>query len=74
MQDPVKFREYADECKKLAQTASGENRAALLRIAKAWITCAEDVERDRRRPDRDAGPGAADRSGRDVGVKGKGGD
>jgi hypothetical protein len=49
MQDPVKFREYADECKKLAQTATGANRATLLRIAAAWIACAEDVERDRKR-------------------------
>jgi hypothetical protein len=67
MQDPVKFREYADECKKLAQTASGANRAALLRIAAAWITCAEDVERDRARAGPGGKPGSTDPSSRDGG-------
>jgi hypothetical protein len=48
MQDPVKFREYAEECKRLAQQTAGENRAILLEIAKAWINCAEDAERNQR--------------------------
>jgi hypothetical protein len=48
MQNPVKFREYAEECKRLAQQTAGENRAILLEIAKAWINCAEDAERNQR--------------------------
>ena len=67
MQDPVKFREYADECNKLARTASGKNREALLRIAKAWITCAEEVERDRQRAGAGSKLGSADPPVRDGG-------
>lgn len=49
MQDPIKFRKYAEQCRRLAQTATGENRATLLRIADAWISCAEDAERTQQR-------------------------
>ena len=61
MQDPVKFRKYAEECRRLAQTATGENRATLLQIADAWIACAEDAERTQQRVEagRKPGPGAA---------------
>ena len=41
-----KFREYAAECRRMAHTASEEDRAALIQIAKAWIACAEESERD----------------------------
>jgi len=34
MQSPTKFRQYAEECKRLAKTAANEtDRAALLEIA-----------------------------------------
>ena len=49
MQDPVKFRKYAEECSRLAQTATGDNRATLLKISDAWISCAEDAERTQQR-------------------------
>jgi len=74
MQDPIKFREYADQCKKLAQTASGANRAALLRIAEAWITCAEDVERDRQRAEAEGKLGSVGPFGGDSGVEDAGSD
>jgi hypothetical protein len=46
MQSPAKFREYAEECKRLAKTAANEtDRAALLEIAQAWLGCAEQAER-----------------------------
>jgi hypothetical protein len=45
MQDPAKFREYAEECKRLAKTANGKDRAALLEIAEAWLACAAEAER-----------------------------
>jgi hypothetical protein len=74
MQDPVKFRAYADECMKLAQTASGKNRAALLRIAEAWIACAEEVERDQQRAGAEEGLGSAEPAIRDGGIKDTGKD
>ena len=50
MQNPGKFREYAEECKRLAKTArSAKDRAALLEIADAWIKCAEEAEQRTRR-------------------------
>jgi hypothetical protein len=46
MQDPAKFREYAEQCKRLAQTAGSEkDRKALLEIAEAWLNCAVEAER-----------------------------
>jgi hypothetical protein len=41
-----KFRDYAAECRRLARTASGHDRAVLIEIADAWIVCAEQAERD----------------------------
>jgi hypothetical protein len=45
MQSPAKFREYAEQCKRLAKTANGKDRAALLEIAEAWLACAAEAER-----------------------------
>ena len=45
MQNPADYRRYAEECKRLAQQALPEHKATLLEIAKAWIACAEEVER-----------------------------
>jgi hypothetical protein len=44
-----KSRVYAAECRRLARTASQHDRAVLTEIADAWITCAEQAERDARR-------------------------
>ena len=43
--DAQKFREYAAECRRLAQRASDKDRKVLMEIAEAWIVCAEDAER-----------------------------
>jgi hypothetical protein len=40
-----KFRDYAAECRRLAQRASEKDRAVLMEIAAAWISCAEEAER-----------------------------
>jgi hypothetical protein len=46
MQDAAKFREYAEQCKKLAQNAATEkDRKALLEIAQAWLNSASEAER-----------------------------
>jgi hypothetical protein len=50
MQNPAKFREYAEECKRLAKRAANENdRAALLEIAEAWLACALEADRKNKR-------------------------
>ena len=48
MQNPAKFKEYADECKRLAKSATNEkDRTALLEIAEAWLAYAREAERKR---------------------------
>jgi hypothetical protein len=48
MQNPAKFREYAEECRKLATTAKPDHKAKLLEIAKAWDDCARELEERRK--------------------------
>jgi len=38
------YREYAEECLRLAQTATPVRRAHLLRVAGAWLDVAERTE------------------------------
>jgi hypothetical protein len=45
MRNPAKFREYAEQCKRLAKTANETDRVALLEIAEAWLACAAEAER-----------------------------
>lgn len=40
-----KFRDYAAECRRLAQRASEKDRTVLMEIAQAWDVCAEEAER-----------------------------
>jgi hypothetical protein len=56
MRSPAKFREYAEQCEQLAKRAGNEgDRAALLKIAEAWLACAAEAER------KSADNGAAER-------------
>lgn len=43
--DAKKFRDYAAECRRLAQRAAEKDRKVLMEIAEAWIVCAEEAER-----------------------------
>ena len=43
--DASRFRQYAAQCRRLAERAMGKDKAILMEIAGAWITCAEEVER-----------------------------
>jgi hypothetical protein len=45
MQNPAKFREYAEECRKLAAMAKPEHKEKLLEIARAWEEFAKELER-----------------------------
>jgi len=40
-----KFRDFAAECRRLAQRATDNDRKILIDIADAWIACAEEAER-----------------------------
>ena len=44
--DAKKFRDYAAQCRRLARTASEQDRLVLMEIAGAWIVCAEQAERN----------------------------
>jgi hypothetical protein len=46
--DPIEFRRYAEECRRLANDMPA-HRATLLEIAEAWIVCAERAERKSRK-------------------------
>jgi hypothetical protein len=51
MHDAKKFREFAEECRRLALRASAKDKSVLLEIADAWMECAEQAERIQRKED-----------------------
>lgn len=58
MQSATQYRNYADECRKLAQKLKPEHRDTLLKIAEAWDMCADEAEaahRSRHGADNDNG-------------------
>ena len=46
MNDAIKFRGYAEDCRRLANSMKPEHKATLLEIADAWDQCAEEAERE----------------------------
>jgi hypothetical protein len=44
VQSAAKFKEYADECRRLMAQASAEHRERLRLMAEAWDRCAEAAE------------------------------
>lgn len=47
MQDAKKYREYAVECRRMAERARGDDKQALLNIAEAWERQAQVAEAQR---------------------------
>ncbi len=45
MRESEKFRKYAADCIRIASQMSGQDRQALLDIADAWETRAQDAEK-----------------------------
>ena len=45
MRDPAKFRKYAAECRRLADSMPAEHRGTLFKMADAWMECAHEAER-----------------------------
>jgi hypothetical protein len=46
MKDVMKFREYAEDCRRLAKSMKAEHQSTLLKIADAWDRVAEERERE----------------------------
>jgi hypothetical protein len=46
MKDVIKFREYAEDCRRLAKSMKPEHKATLLETADAWERVAEEGERE----------------------------
>lgn len=46
MRDAKTFRRYAEECRRLALTLP-QHKETLLRMADAWLACAEEEEKNR---------------------------
>jgi hypothetical protein len=44
MGDPKIYRQYAEECQRMAMTMPDKHRRALLKIAEAWTTLADETE------------------------------
>lgn len=40
----AQYREYAEQCKDLAETVDGERKNTLLKIAAAWENCAREAD------------------------------
>jgi hypothetical protein len=45
MKDVIKFREYAEDCRRLAKSMRPEHKATLLEIADAWERVEDERER-----------------------------
>jgi hypothetical protein len=60
MKDSIKFRSYAEDCRRLAKQMKPEHRATLLEIAEAWDRCAEEAAggaaKDQDDPTEEPGP------------------
>jgi hypothetical protein len=45
MKDSQTYRQYADDCRRMAETMSGKDKAVLLDMAKVWDERADEAER-----------------------------
>jgi hypothetical protein len=45
MESAEKYRQFAEDCRRLAEKAAPKDRAVLLEIAEAWDQCAKEAGR-----------------------------
>ena len=45
MQDSNNYRQYANDCRRIAETMSAKDKAIMIEMAKVWDERAEDAER-----------------------------
>jgi len=55
MSESKTYREYAQDCVRIAEKMSGADKATLLKIAKAWDARAAEAEREAERRGKNAG-------------------
>ena len=53
MKEAKTYREYADDCVRIAQSMSAEDKETLLRMAKAWEDRAREAERQEKEAESD---------------------
>jgi hypothetical protein len=61
MRSVGKYREYAEECRRIARQLPPDQKAILLNIAAAWLRCAEDEEEKSKKKKIDGGADGRDR-------------
>lgn len=52
MQDAKTYRQYANDCRRIAQTMNANDKAIMLEMAKVWEERAEEAERAEKKDDR----------------------
>lgn len=45
MRDARTYRDYAEDCRRIAERMTGNDKAALIRMAEVWEKQAEEAER-----------------------------
>jgi hypothetical protein len=45
MQDAKTYRQYADDCRRIAETMNGKDKATMLEMAKVWDERAQEADR-----------------------------
>jgi hypothetical protein len=45
MQDAKSYRQYANDCRRIAETMNAKDKAIMLEMAKVWDERAEEAER-----------------------------
>jgi hypothetical protein len=45
MKDAGTYRQYAAECRRIAQTMNGEDRATMMQMAELWESTAREADR-----------------------------
>jgi hypothetical protein len=58
MREAKTYRTFAQECRRMAETASANDRAVLLQIAEAWEAQAKHVEQCNGKPGREEQTGS----------------
>jgi hypothetical protein len=49
MQDSKTYRQYAEDCRRIAKTMSAKDKAIMLEMAKVWEERAEEAERAKKK-------------------------
>jgi len=52
MKDSHTYRQYAADCRRIAETMSAKDKTIMLEMAKVWDERAEDAEREKNKTDR----------------------